>query len=161
YETRLSQPANGETAIQSLEAGLERLLTQTGLHKDRLLGIGVGLPGITQRRSGTISYAPSTGWMELPVQQEIENRLGIPVIIDNDVNMMTQGEYARGVGIGAATIVYMYVGTGIGSGIIIDGQLYRGGKEAAGEIGYMMIGPVQERRGQEFGVFEKNYSVPG
>ena len=60
-----------------------------------------------------------------------------------------------------STIVYMYVGTGIGSGIIIDGQFYRGGREAAGEIGYMMIGPCRNGRGQEFGVFEKNYSVPG
>ncbi len=161
YETRLCQPATGETAISALEAGVSALLGQTGIERQRLLGIGVGLPGITQRRVGTISFSPSTGWKELPVQQEIERRLSIPAVIDNDVNMMAQGEYAQGVGLGAASVVYIYVGTGIGSGIIIDGQFYRGCTEAAGEIGYMMVGPVEERRDQEFGVFEKNYSVPG
>lgn len=160
YHTRLNKPTDGEMAIKGLEVGLSNLLRESGFDKERLLGIGVGLPGITQRRNGTISYAPSTGWMGLPVQQEIEERLGIPVVIDNDVNMMTLGEYYKGVGKGISNLVYMYVGTGIGAGIIINDQFYRGNKEAAGEIGYMMIGPVENCRQGEYGVFEKNYSVP-
>ncbi|MFY0545012.1 ROK family transcriptional regulator [Brevibacillus sp. H7] len=161
YQTRLVQPTNGELLIKDLTDGLEKLLAKSGVERDRLLGIGVGLPGITQRRNGTVSFSPSTGWMGLPIQQEIERVLGIPVIIDNDVNMMTLGEYARGVGAGASHVVYMYVGTGIGSGVILDGQFYRGSREAAGEIGYMPIGPVHTRQDGEFGVFETHYSVPG
>jgi predicted NBD/HSP70 family sugar kinase len=159
--TRLNQPTNGELLIQGLVDGLQQLLAKSGVDRDRLLGIGVGLPGITQRRNGTISFSPSTGWMGLPIRQEIQQRLGIPVIIDNDVNMMTLGEYARGVGAGSSNMVYMYVGTGIGSGIILDGQFFRGSREAAGEIGYMLIGPVHTRGDGEFGVFETHYSVPG
>ncbi|MED4587044.1 ROK family transcriptional regulator [Brevibacillus choshinensis] len=161
YSKRLAQPENGETVIEDLAAGLERLLFQSGISRDRLLGMGVGVQGVTQRNSGTVSFSPSTGWMGSPIQHTIQARLGLPVIIDNDVNMMTLGEYVRGVGIGHSNVVYMYVGTGIGSGIILDGQFYRGSREAAGEIGFMMIGPVHNRTKRAAGVFETHYSVPG
>ncbi|QRG66501.1 ROK family protein [Brevibacillus choshinensis] len=161
FSKRLAQPDNGETVIEDLAAGLERLLEKSGIARDRLLGMGVGVQGVTQRNSGTVSFSPSTGWMGSPIQQTIEARLGLPVIIDNDVNMMTLGEYVRGVGVGHSNVVYMYVGTGIGSGIILDGQFYRGCREAAGEIGFMMIGPVHNRIKRAAGVFETHYSVPG
>ncbi|WP_217558248.1 ROK family transcriptional regulator [Paenibacillus sp. GbtcB18] len=159
--TRLEQPVDGDSALEALKTNLDTLLEKSGFGRDRVIGIGVGLPGITQKRSGTVSYAPSTGWMNLPVGKEIEERLGIPVILDNDVNMMTMGEFYGGAGSGVSSLVYMYVGTGIGAGIIIDKQFYRGSKEAAGEIGYMLIGGDRLRRQGEFGVFEKNYSVTG
>lgn len=157
--TYLSHPMNGETAIQSIEQGLTALLNESGFKKGWLLGMGLGLPGITQRSSGTVSYAPSTGWMGLPVQQEIEEILGLPVVIENDVNLMTLGEFHKGIGVGHSNLVYMYAGTGIGAGIIIDGQLYRGAKDASGEIGYMIVGPVGNQTKGEYGVFERNYSV--
>ncbi|OXM85972.1 ROK family transcriptional regulator [Paenibacillus rigui] len=160
YQTQFTCPKDGEKAIRSVEHGLAELLSQSRFDKSRLLGIGLGLPGITQRRDGTVSYAPSTGWMGLPVQREIEQRLGLPVIIDNDVNLMTLGEFHQGVGRGCSNLVYMYVGTGIGAGIMIGGQFYRGAMEASGEIGYMMVGPLGQRGYGEFGVFENNYSVP-
>lgn len=161
YRTRFKQPTNGKALISYLETGLAQLLAESGLTRDRLLGMGVGLPGITQRGTGTVSFSPSTGWKGLPVRQEMEERLQLPIIIDNDVNMMTLGEYAKGVGVDSSNLVYMYVGTGIGAGIILEGQFFRGFREAAGEIGYMMIGPVHNRHGEEFGVFEHNYSVLG
>nr|WP_202890814.1 ROK family transcriptional regulator [Brevibacillus brevis] len=161
YRKRLAQPANGETVIEDLAAGLDRLLRESGIPRERLLGMGVGLQGVTQRGSGTVSFSPSTGWMGSPIQQTIEARLGLPVIIDNDVNMMTLGEYVRGAGVGHTNVVYMYVGTGIGAGIILDGQFYRGCREAAGEIGFMMIGPVHNRPNGASGVFETHYSIPG
>lgn len=157
---RLAQPANGETVIEDLAASLDRLLAESGMSRDRLLGMGVGLQGVTQRGNGTVSFSPSTGWMGQPIQQTIEERLGLPVIIDNDVNMMTLGEYVRGAGVDHSNVVYMYVGTGIGAGIILDGQFFRGSKEAAGEIGFMMIGPVHNRKNGASGVFETHYSAP-
>ncbi|MGO0062456.1 ROK family transcriptional regulator [Brevibacillus fluminis] len=159
--TRLKQSTDGKALIADLDAALTDLLKECGLTRDRLLGMGVGLPGITQRGTGTVSYSLSTSWMGLSVQQEMEQQLRLPVIIDNDVNMMTMGEYAKGVGVDSSNLVYMYVGTGIGAGIILDGQFFRGSREAAGEIGYMMIGPVHNRHGEELGVFEHNYSVLG
>jgi predicted NBD/HSP70 family sugar kinase len=160
HKTRISHPKDGEMAIQSVERGLADLLIQSGFDKSKLLGIGLGLPGITRRRDGTVSYSPSTGWMNLPVRKEIEERLGLPVIIDNDVNLMTLGEYYKGVGIGFSNLVYMYVGTGIGAGIMIEGQFYHGSREASGEIGYMLIGPIGKCGEGEYGTFERNYSEP-
>ncbi|EPY12843.1 ROK family transcriptional regulator [Paenibacillus alvei] len=157
--TNLPHPMDGEMAIRSIEQGLDTLLTASGFPKERLLGMGLGLPGITQRSAGTVSYAPSTGWMGLPVQKEIEEALGLPVVIENDVNLMTLGEFHKGIGVGHSNLVYMYAGTGIGAGMIIDGQLYRGANEASGEIGYMMIGPIGNQAKGEYGVFERNYSV--
>lgn len=161
HRKRLIQPANGEAVIEDLAAGMDMLLKESGMSRDRVLGIGVGLQGVTQRGSGTISFSPSTGWMGSPIQQTIEQRLGLPVILDNDVNLMTLGEYVRGAGVGHSHVVYMYVGTGIGSGIILDGQFYRGSREAAGEIGFMMIGPAPSRRSGASGIFETHYSAPG
>lgn len=161
HSKRLAQPANGEAVIEDWAAGLDRLLAQSGISRDRVLGMGVGVQGVTQRNSGTVSFSPSTGWMGLPIQQTLQARLGLPVIIDNDVNMMTLGEYVRGAGVGHTHVVCMYVGSGIGSGIILDGQFYRGSREAAGEIGFMMIGPVHNRTRRAAGVFETHYSVPG
>lgn len=161
YRKKLAQPADGEAVIADLAHGLEHLLKESGMARERLLGIGVGLQGVTQRGSGTVSFSPSTGWMGSPIQQTIEARLGVPVIIDNDVNLMTLGEYVRGVGVGHSHVVYMYVGTGIGSGVILDGQFYRGSRDAAGEIGFMLIGPDHKRRDSASGVFESHYSVPG
>lgn len=158
---RLVQPANGERVIEDLASGLTRLLEESGMSHDRLLGMGVGLQGVTQRGSGTVSFSPSTGWMDSPIQQALEARLGVPVIIDNDVNLMTLGEYVRGVGVGHSHVVYMYVGTGIGAGVILDGQFYRGSREAAGEIGFMMIGPENSRSNGASGVFETHYSASG
>ncbi|MED1953539.1 ROK family transcriptional regulator [Brevibacillus centrosporus] len=161
YSERLARPEDGETVIEDLAAGLEQLLAKSSISRDRLLGMGVGVQGVTQRNSGTVSFSPSTGWMGSPIQQTIQARLGLPVILDNDVNMMTLGEYVRGAGVGHTHVVNMYVGTGIGSGIILDGQFYRGSREAAGEIGFMMIGPVHNRTKKASGVFETHYSVPG
>lgn len=151
---------DGDRVLEVLAAELEALLRESGMARKRVLGIGIGLPGVTRRQNGTISDSPSTGWMNRPIRQAMEERLGLPVLIDNDVNLMTLGEWVRGVGAGAANLVYIYVGTGIGAGVIVDGQFFRGSREAAGEIGHMLIGPVQSRRNGEFGVFEKHYSAP-
>ncbi|BFH39387.1 ROK family transcriptional regulator [Paenibacillus melissococcoides] len=157
--TCLPHPMNGEAAIRSIEQGLAALLDESGFRKEWLLGMGLGLPGITRRSAGTVSHAPSTGWMGLPVQREIEAVLGLPVAIENDVNLMTLGEFNKGIGVGHSNLVYMYTGTGIGAGIMIDGQIYRGAREASGEIGYMVIGPVGKQAKGEYGVFERNYSI--
>ncbi|MEK8131416.1 ROK family transcriptional regulator [Paenibacillus filicis] len=161
YTTRMNESVSGERAILELEKGLHSLLFQSGYEKEKILGIGLGLPGITQKRNGTISYAPSTGWMGLPVQKELEERLELPVTLDNDVNMMTLGEYYQGAGREVSNLIYMHIGTGIGAGIMLNRQFYRGSMEAAGEIGYMMIGPVQDRSQDGYGVFENNYAIPG
>uniref|UniRef100_UPI001E38634A ROK family protein n=2 Tax=Brevibacillus daliensis TaxID=2892995 RepID=UPI001E38634A len=161
FQMAIKPDADTQETFKALERGVQELLQESGYDREHLLGVGIGLPGIAQRRDGTVSFSPVTGWAGLPIQQELEQRLGVPVMIDNDVNMMTLAEYSRGVGAGYGSVVYMYVGTGIGSGIILDGQMFRGSKEAAGEVGCMMIGPIPAVREKDTGVFEQNFSLYG
>ncbi len=105
-----------------------------------ILGIGIGAPGITDVGRGIVEWAPGPQWRDLPLKAIVSEHTGYPVYIENDVNLITLGEYAYGAGRGARTIIGMMIGTGIGAGIIIDGRLHRGAHNAAGEVGYMVPG---------------------
>lgn len=152
------KPGDSSAVLDALEQELRLLIQQSGVAYERVLGIGIGLPGVTQKRSGTISFSPSTGWNGWPVREEMENRLSLPIFPDNDVNLMALGEFYKGAGQGAQHLVYIHVGTGIGAGIILNGQLFRGFSEASGEIGYQVVGRPQQQRQHGFGAFEGNYS---
>lgn len=118
-------------------------------------GIGVGVPGITLRREGVVSWAPSLGWRDFPLKSILSERFPYPVLVENDVNLAALGEYGFGAGKGAASLVCLTVGTGIGAGIVIDRQIYRGYHEAAGEIGYLPPDPsFLGRRYEAFGALE-------
>ncbi|MFC4766237.1 ROK family transcriptional regulator [Effusibacillus consociatus] len=151
--------ATGGQILDEFEGKIRSFLHEARVNYDRVLGIGVGLPGVTRRGSGIISFSPSTGWNDWPVLDELEKRFSLPVFLDNDVNLMALGEFYKGAGYGVQNLVYMHVGTGIGAGIILNGQLFRGFSEAAGEIGYMVVGNPDKRNHREYGVFEGNYSA--
>lgn len=147
-----------EPALDTLEKEILAILAEPQVVKTKTLGIGLGLPGVTRRGNGSISYSPSTGWDDLPIQQELEKRLGLPVCIENDVNLMALGELYRGAGKNIQNLIYMHVGTGIGAGVILQGQLFRGSTDAAGEIGYMIVGEQDRHFQGNYGIFESNYS---
>lgn len=128
----------------------------------RVRGIGIGAPGITLTPEGVVTWAPSLQWRDLPLQDIIRTRFDMPVLVENDVNLAALGEWGFGAGQGARNLVSISVGTGIGAGIIIDGALYRGHSQAAGEIGYMVPGiEMLARRYDEFGAFESLASGSG
>ena len=152
----------GEAALARLAEAVKEVMSRSGLEPDRLLGIGVGVPGIVQPETGRVRRAPGVGWwQDVAVRAGLEERLGVPVVVENDVNLMALGEYARGAGRGARCLVLVYVGTGIGAGIVVEGRLFRGAASAAGEIGYLPLGPAADaaegRPG--FGVFEQQFSA--
>jgi glucokinase len=101
----------------------------------------VGAPGAVELRTGIVSDAPNLEWINVPLGQSLQDRLGLTVFVDNDVNVGVLGEYVYGAGKGAQDMVGVFVGTGIGGGIIINGNLHHGGRGAAGEIGHMVIVP--------------------
>lgn len=148
-----------EALIAVLQPAVNRIVEKAGVNTENLLGIGVGVPGITRQKNGSVSFSPSTGWRDRPVQKELESIFGLPVIVENDVNLMALGELRQGAGKGISNMVYIHVGTGIGAGIIIDGRLYRGAADAAGEIGYFVLGDPAQRNLPESGIFESNYSA--
>ncbi|HVY21042.1 MAG TPA: ROK family protein, partial [Bauldia sp.] len=130
---------NGD-ALGELMAFIEKLMSLPGKGLPEIWGIGIGVPGITVRPDGVVVYAPSLEWRDLRLQEILSQRFGVRVLVDNDVNLAALGEWEFGIGKGAQSLVYITIGTGIGAGIILDGQIYRGFNHAAGEIGHLIPG---------------------
>lgn len=105
-----------------------------------IMGIGVGVPGVTRHRDGVVVATAGLEWENFPLGQRLQDYFHLPVIVDNDVNLAALGEAWFGAGKQGNSLVWINVGTGIGGGIILDGQLYRGAHEMAGEIGYIIPG---------------------
>jgi predicted NBD/HSP70 family sugar kinase len=117
----------------------------------RIRGIGVGAPGFTPVPEGIVTWAPSLGWRDLPLQKMLTDCFDMPVFVENDVNLTALGEWGFGAGRGASNLVSIAIGTGIGAGIIIGGALYRGHNQGAGEVGYLL--PGVEFLGQPYDQF--------
>ncbi len=109
---------------------------------DGLAGVGVGAPGVIDSEAGTVRQAPNLhGWMEpFGVAEALSSALGgVPVAVDNDVNVGTLAEHRLGAGKGADDVLGVFAGTGIGAGVVLDGVLRRGPTGAAGEIGHLVV----------------------
>lgn len=107
-----------------------------------LAGVGIGAPGPVDCRTGVVYSAPNLpGWDVIDLGPRLQKELGVPVLVDNDVNLGTLGEFTLGAGRGCRHMVGVFVGTGVGGGIVIDGKLHRGARYAAGEIGHMIVQP--------------------
>ncbi len=126
--------------IKKIIASIKEILSKKKLSTNRVKGIGVGLPGLIDSKKGVVRYLVNIpGWKKVPLKRIFEKRLKIKTFIDNDVNAMTLGELYYGAGRGAKNIVCITLGTGVGGGIIINGELYRGRDLVAGEIGHIPI----------------------
>lgn len=105
-------------------------------------GISIGLPGPVEFATGLPTSPPiMPGWDRYPVRRVLESDFGLPVWVDNDVNMMAIGEHRRGAGVGLRDVIFVKVGTGIGAGLITGGRIHRGARGAAGDIGHAAIDP--------------------
>jgi glucokinase len=139
-----TQPEQGpDTVIERLIALVEGVIldaiAETGASRRDFVGIGAGAPGPLDRSRGVVVVAPNLGWRNVPLREIVSSRLGIPVSIDNDANCATLGEWWQGAARGARTVVGFTIGTGIGGGIVIDGKLFHGASDVAGEIGHTTI----------------------
>ncbi|MDO8105989.1 ROK family transcriptional regulator [Isoptericola sp. b441] len=106
-------------------------------HDGHLLGVGVGIPGaVDSQDSGTVE-APTLGWSEARVGRALRSALGVPVLVENDVNTLAVAERVYGVGRDHGSYLVATIGRGIGCGVVIDGALYRGAYGGAGEIGHL------------------------
>jgi glucokinase-like ROK family protein len=141
---------------------IETLLDAPRPPGQRIRGMGIGVPGVTLIPEGIVTWAPSLGWRDLPLQEILNDRFDVPVFVENDVNLAALGELGFGAGRGAQNLVTIAVGTGIGAGIIIGGILYRGHNQAAGEVCYMLPGTeFLGRHYDEFGALECLASATG
>ena len=104
-----------------------------------ILGVGVGAPGPLDTKSGIVLLTPNLGWVNLPLRQIIRDRLGLPAELVNDANSAVQGEGWGGAARGSRHAIGLTIGTGVGGGLILDGRLYHGASDVAGEIGHTTI----------------------
>ncbi|MFH1856635.1 MAG: ROK family protein [Candidatus Omnitrophota bacterium] len=108
--------------------------------KERIKGIGIGVPGLVNFNEGLIyNLTNLSGWKNVKITEILKKQTGVPVLVDNDVNVIALGEYMFGAGRGTANMICLTLGTGIGGGLIISGKLYRGSSYSAGEIGHFPI----------------------
>jgi glucokinase len=113
---------------------------QAGQSVDAIAAVGMGVPGSLDLGRSVVLVAPNLGWKDEPARAELQQRLGgLPVFLDNDVRCAALAEHALGAGAGHGSMVAIFVGTGVGGGLIEDGQLIRGTRGGAGEIGHMVL----------------------
>ena len=102
-------------------------------------GIGVGCPGPVDRGAGMVLETPNLGWRHVPLRDLVADATGLPVTLENDANCAAYGEWWQGAGRGAERLIGLTLGTGIGGGIVLGGEIYHGASDAAGEVGHMSV----------------------
>lgn len=130
-------------AIAQLAAWSRSMLRDAAVAREKLLAVAVGVPGAVDRERGmVVALTPNLkGWSSVPVAELLGRSLGVPVVVENDVNLAVLGEHWRGAARGHETCAFIHVGTGIGAGILVEGHLHRGHHFLAGEIGLTCLGP--------------------
>ncbi|MCM3630506.1 ROK family transcriptional regulator [Paenibacillus glycanilyticus] len=127
-----------EFTLKELVQCIEELIGKAPVSPYGIVGIGVGVPGIVDDQ-GAILFAPNLEWRHVELQQMLEERFELPVTIDNEANAGAQGEQKYGIGRGIAHQIYVSVGIGIGTGIILNKELYKGATGFSGELGHLSI----------------------
>jgi predicted NBD/HSP70 family sugar kinase len=143
FESR--NPASVVAAI----AGLAAALSPSGY--GRILGLGLGMGGLIDRDTGIVRHATYFDWRSEPLADRLSSAIGMPVLIDNDVNALVASEHGWGAGRGVANFAVVTLGRGIGMGMVLDGRLFRGTRGGAGELGHMKVargGPLCECGGR-------------
>lgn len=139
HETSAQLPSDGgQDAVDALLTVIASVLRAAATSGSTVRGVGIGAPGVIDASVGKVVWAPSLRWRDLPLRQIAEQQLGVRTFVENDVRLSTVGEQWTGSAVGLDTMAYLYVGEGVGSGIILDGELLRGHHNAAGEVGYLV-----------------------
>ncbi|UWP85229.1 ROK family protein [Dactylosporangium fulvum] len=127
-------------------------------NRPSLCGVAIAVPGVSS--GGAVRLAPSVGLVEArPIGQSVQQELGVPVVVDNDVNLMAAGERMAGAGKDVDDLLLLHVADGIGAGLILDGQVRRGASGAAGEVGFLPADPEADRAYSGVGPFEARWSA--
>lgn len=121
------------------ERCIAETIAMTGATRTDFLGVGIGAPGPLDRAAGVVRVAPNLGWREVPLRRMVSEALDLPTALDNDANCATLGEWWLGAARGARHVLGLTIGTGIGGGLVLDGRLFHGACDLAGEVGHMTI----------------------
>lgn len=110
-----------------------------------VVGVGIGAPGPLDTVSGRVLVTPNLGWTDTPLRDLVADAVGLPATLDNDANCAILGEWWHGAAKGGKVVIGLTIGTGIGGGIVLDGKIFHGVSDAAGEIGHVSIDPTGRR----------------
>jgi glucokinase len=125
--------------VHMVEEAIAEVAAAHGTTREAVAGVGIGSPGPLNRKTGTVINTPNLGWRNFPLRDLISNSVKLPCTLDNDANCATYGEWWLGAGRGTQSLVGFTLGTGIGGGIVLNGEIYHGCSDVAGEIGHMTI----------------------
>ncbi|HEY8743524.1 MAG TPA: ROK family protein [Chloroflexota bacterium] len=138
---------DAEALLADVAACARSAVENAGIPFTSVRAVGIGVPGPVDPETGVVGTAPNLGWQDVPVRAILERELGVTVAVGNDVRVATLGEHQLGAGRGKSRVVTFFVGTGIGGGLVLDGKLYAGAHNAAGEIGHTFVAPGGPRCG--------------
>jgi glucokinase len=129
-------------ALVRIAGAVQDLMAEAGVPAERLAAVAAGAPGVVDLEHGIVVLAPNLeGWSAVPMRDILQEALGATVLVENDVNLALLGEHWKGAARGHDTCAFLFVGTGIGAAVLIDGTLHRGHHFMAGEIAVMCMGP--------------------
>ncbi|CAM5640493.1 N-acetylmannosamine kinase [Streptomyces tendae] len=139
-DERADVMADPEGPLRRVEELFDALLADRGPGAPPVWGVGIGVLGPVDARSGSpLPLPPMPAWADYPIRKRFAGRYEVPVWVDNEVNLMALGEHRGGLGRGVDDLVFVKVGTGIGAGIITGGRLWRGARGSAGEVGHLRV----------------------
>lgn len=128
-----------DALCDALTEAITSLIREVKLSRDQFFGAGIGLAGVIHQQTGVVHYSPFFGWKDVPLASMLQERLGIPIYVENDVNTLTLSEHLFGSGRHHNNFVVVTVGRGVGMGMVIDGKLYQGARGGAGELGHIVL----------------------
>ena len=136
-ELRVTSPA---TDTEAIEDAIARLVTELRSRHD-IAAVGVGAAGYIDKARAVVMFAPNIAWRNVDLKAELEERIDLPVVVENDANAAAWGEFTYGAGHDVDDLLLVTVGTGVGGGVVLDGELYRGAFGVGAEIGHMRVVP--------------------
>jgi len=136
-----TKPERGvDRVVERIAQGIETAVDEADLTPKDIAGVGVGAPGAVDSDTGTVIFAPNLdGWKDVSLKKALEKRLDVPVFVENDCNIATLGIHVAEFKSKPRSMIGIFVGTGIGGGLVINGELYNGFGHTAGEIGHMVL----------------------
>ena len=134
---------NGKNVLTDIAASVEEKIRQHHISREQIIGAGIGVPGAVNNE-GVVNRCINLGWGIVPVSKELSSLLSVPVYTANDANVAALGEAWKGSGNGYSSIAMITLGTGIGGGVVLDGQIINGFHGAAGELGHIVVNPEEQ-----------------
>ena len=133
---------NGKHIVPNIIASLKKTMTDSGYTKDQFMGIGMGTPGAVDIENGTVIGAFNLNWKTTQhVRDEIQAAIGLQLVLENDANVASLGEFWKGAGEKDEDVIFVTLGTGVGGGVIAGGRLWHGVNGGAGELGHITVQP--------------------